>query len=55
MGWMDRQADARTEGGREVGRLWPRLAPKYTLNKHLLIESQEGGRKRGKDMKWGHH
>ena len=49
MGWMDRQTDARMEGGR----LWPRLAQKYTLNKHLSRESQEAGRKRGKGSEVG--
>ena len=49
MGWMDRQTDARMEGGR----LWPRLTQKYTLNKHLLRESQEAGRKRGKGHEVG--
>lgn len=53
MGWVDRQTDAKTEGGREGGRLWPRLAQKYTLNKHLLKESQEAGRKRGKGHEAG--
>ena len=45
MGWMDRQTDTRMEGGR----LWPRLAQKYTLNKHWSRESQEAGRKRGRE------
>lgn len=49
MGWMDRQTDTRMEGGR----LWPRLAQKYTLNKHLSRESQEAGRKRGKGSEVG--
>ena len=53
MGWVDRQTDAKTEGRREGGRLWPRLAQKYTPNKHLLRESQEAGRKRGKGHEAG--